>query len=274
MLVTCIRFVLALMLKEFFAQITALSVVGNHELCLLNLKFPDLSEMQIRICKFMLLTILAKATSVYEEATWFFKWDRSRPIWNLFNQIFVFDFHKGHSPTAWADPGFPVGGGDNPLGEDANIWFCQIFWNTAWNWENLGPYGGAFRSTTEQSLFEFVCKYPQTTFITGWYTNWKQRTQFVTPIAYSPYHTLLEKKQRNILVRWLWLLTDSMLSESQIYENLSRCAVVTRKKEYCVKLILYLWPGLKYMRTLLLPKRDNVTVTLLKIQQNVLELIL
>ena len=23
----------------------------------------------------------------------------------------------------------------------ANIWFCQIFWKTAWIWENFGPWG-------------------------------------------------------------------------------------------------------------------------------------
>ena len=34
-----------------------------------------------------------------------------------------------------ADPGFPRGGGANPLG--ANIRFCQIFPKTAWNGKNL-----------------------------------------------------------------------------------------------------------------------------------------
>ena len=40
-----------------------------------------------------------------------------------------------------ADPGFPVGGGADPLG-GANIRFCQIFPKTAWNQENFGPWGG------------------------------------------------------------------------------------------------------------------------------------
>ena len=130
----------------------------------------------------MLLTILAKVISVYEESTW-----------NLFNQILVFDFHKGNSS---AEP-----------------------------------------------LFEFVCKYPLTKFMTGWFANWKQRAQFVTPIAYSPYHTLLEKT-RKYPGPMIVAPHRSMLSESQIYENLSWCAVVTRNKEYCIKSIISLWPGL------------------------------
>ena len=36
-----------------------------------------------------------------------------------------------HTAEAGADPGFPVGGG-------ANMWFCQNFQKTAWNWENFG----------------------------------------------------------------------------------------------------------------------------------------
>ena len=40
-----------------------------------------------------------------------------------------------------ADPGFSPGGGVNSPG-GANIWFCQIFSKTAWNWKNLGPRGG------------------------------------------------------------------------------------------------------------------------------------
>ena len=42
---------------------------------------------------------------------------------------------------AVADPGFPRGGVTNSWG-GANIWSCQIFPKTAWNWKNLGPQGG------------------------------------------------------------------------------------------------------------------------------------
>ena len=43
-----------------------------------------------------------------------------------------------------ADPGFPPGGAANPPGGGGgeNIWFCQIFRKTAWNWTNLDSQGG------------------------------------------------------------------------------------------------------------------------------------
>ena len=45
-----------------------------------------------------------------------------------------------HIHESGADPGFPIGGSANrPGGGDANIWNCQIFQKTAWNWENFGP---------------------------------------------------------------------------------------------------------------------------------------
>ena len=46
---------------------------------------------------------------------------------------------EGNRTVSGADPGFPVGGGANPPGGGANIWFCQISRKTAWNWENFGP---------------------------------------------------------------------------------------------------------------------------------------
>ena len=46
-----------------------------------------------------------------------------------------------------ADPGFPVRGGANPR-EGANIRFCQICPNIAWNWKNLhSGRGGACQNS-------------------------------------------------------------------------------------------------------------------------------
>ena len=50
-------------------------------------------------------------------------------------------FLTSHLCVAVADPGFPRRGGANSPG-GTNIWFCQIFSKTAWNWKNL-DWGGA-----------------------------------------------------------------------------------------------------------------------------------
>ena len=46
-----------------------------------------------------------------------------------------------------ADPGFPVRASASPAG-GANIWFCQNFQQTTWNWENFGSWRAPPRSTT------------------------------------------------------------------------------------------------------------------------------
>ena len=48
--------------------------------------------------------------------------------------------------TTVGDPRFPRSGGVNPPGGanpsgGANIWFCQMFPKTVWNWKNLDPRG-------------------------------------------------------------------------------------------------------------------------------------
>ena len=49
--------------------------------------------------------------------------------------------------------------GTNPRG-GANIWFCQILWKTAWNWENLGLYGGTHRGAPPRHATALTSQIP------------------------------------------------------------------------------------------------------------------
>ena len=62
-------------------------------------------------------------------------------IWiRIRTQIPVYADTMGKGSKPGADPGFPVGGGADPVG--GATWFCQNFPKTAWNRENLGCGGG------------------------------------------------------------------------------------------------------------------------------------
>ena len=108
------------------------------------------------------------------------------------------------------DSGFPVGGGANPPG-GANIWFCQIFRKTTWNWENFGPLGGTggrpLRSATANWL---ICAIMLPINIhsnvlrlkgnSSDYNWWLVRVTFVVAFGFLPQHFVRWQDPRIILL--------------------------------------------------------------------------
>ena len=65
--------------------------------------------------------------------------------------ILSFPFYFPLASSSGADPGFPVGGGANPPGGGANIWFCQIFWKNCMKLRKFWAVGGAHRAPPPKS---------------------------------------------------------------------------------------------------------------------------